>query len=380
MQVRERCILGRFRIKLAEPIIDREMRRAVLDVLSGERMVLGESVFKFEEEFARFCGCDFAIGVASGTAAIQLALMTAGLARGFRCLTSAASFIATANCIILAQGKPLFVDISLGDYCIDPYKVNHITKKSSAILPVHLYGHPADMRSICETARRRNLVVIEDACQAHGASIDGRKVGSWGDFGCFSFYPSKNMTVGGDGGIITTNNKRAAEKIRRFRDAGRRSKYVHDIIGYSFRLNTVNAAIGRVQLKKLNVWNEIRRKIAYHYHKRLASVPQVIHPPLGTATVRPSHHLYVIRTSSRDKLKHWLERSGIECGVHYPLPIHLQPAYRSHPQNSRGQLVNTESLCRSCLSLPIHPSLTGDDVDYVVNRIQDFFRARGDRA
>jgi dTDP-4-amino-4,6-dideoxygalactose transaminase len=232
------------------------------------------------------------------------------------------------------------------------------------------------MIRINEIARRRELVVIEDACQAHGASIGRRKIGSWGDFGCFSFYPSKNMTVGGDGGMITTNDKRAAERIRMLRDSGRRTKYVHQMIGYNFRLNTINAAIGRVQLKRLDGWNEIRRRIASRYNKRLADVRQVIRPPMDTSSAHPSHHLYVIRAPERDKLWKWLGRLGVECGIHYPLPIHLQPAYRSHPQHSRGKLVNTEILSRTCLSLPIHPSLSMNAVDYVADRVRDFFDSK----
>jgi perosamine synthetase len=365
------------KITLAMPIIDREMKKAALTALTEERLALGESVFKFEEEFARYCGCDHAVSVQSGSAALQLSLLAANLRTNFRCITSSASFVSTANSILHAGGLPEFADISPESNCIDPGKLSSITSRCSAIMPVHLYGYPADMVRVNELAARRNLRVVEDACQAHGASINSRKVGSWGDFGCFSFYPSKNITVGGDGGMITTNNEKGAEKLRKLRDCGRKSKYVHDVIGFNSRLNNVNAAIGRIQLQRLDSWNENRRKMAYSYDKRLRGVRGVVLPLLGNGNIQPSHHLYVIRTKARNRLKRWLEDAGIECGIHYPLPIHLQPAYRSNPRIHRRSLPNTERLCRTCLSLPMHQYLTSKEVDYVADRVRAFFENNG---
>lgn len=368
-----RNLTDRPRIKLAMPIMDEEMKQVALTALSEERLVFGESVFKFEEEFARYCRCDYAISVGSGSTALQLSLLAADLKTNFRCATSSASFVSTANSILHAGGLPEFVDISLESNCIDPAQVSSVIAGCSAIMPVHLYGYPADMVRINELARRRNLCVVEDACQAHGASIDGRRIGSWGDFGCFSFYPSKNMTVGGDGGMITTNDKKAAERLRKLRDCGRKSRYIHDLVGFNFRLNTVNAAIGRVQLRRLESWNEIRRKLARYYNERMAGIRGVVLPPLGDANIKPSHHLFVIRTKARNRLRMRLEDAGVECGIHYPLPIHLQPAYRSDPRIARRELPNTERLCRTCLSLPMHQSMTTREVDYITDHIRDFF-------
>jgi perosamine synthetase len=373
----EQNSVHRPRINLAMPVIDQEMKDAALASLSEERLVLGESVFRFEEEFARYCGCDYAVSVQSGSAALQLSLVASSLKRNFRCATASASFVSTANCIVHAGGLPTFVDIDAVSNCIDPVQLSRVAGRCSAVIPVHLYGYPADMTRINELAAKENLCVVEDACQAHGASIDGRKVGSWGDFGCFSFYPSKNMTVAGDGGMITTNDNEAAKKLRKLRDCGRKSKYVHDLIGFSFRLNNVNAAIGRIQLRRLDSWNAIRRKLASHYDKRLRNLPGIALPPLGNGSIQPSHHLYVIRTKARNRLKRWLEDSGIECGIHYPLPIHLQPAYRSNPRIRRRSLPNTERLCRTCLSLPMHQSLTSQEVDYITDRVRAFFENGG---
>ena len=361
------------RINLAGPIIDKEMKQAALAALMDERLVFGESVFKFEEEFARYCGCDWAISVGSGSAALHLSLLAAGLRENFRCVTSSASFVSTANAIIHAGGLPEFADITLENNCIDPDQVSKVVSRCSAIMPVHLYGYPADMIRINELAAKRGLCIVEDACQAHGASIDGKKAGSWGEFGCFSFYPSKNMTVAGDGGMITTNNEKAAKKLRGLRDCGRKSKYIHDVIGFNSRLNTVNAAIGRIQLRRLDSWNETRRKLAQYYNKCLMGIGGLHLPPLGNASIRPCHHLYVIRTNRRNRLRKWLEDAGIECGVHYPVPIHLQPAYRSDPRFRRRALPNTERLCNTCLSLPMHQSMTTRDVDYVADHVRVFF-------
>jgi perosamine synthetase len=361
------------RINLARPIIDKEMKDAALAAMTSERLVFGESVFKFEEEFARYCGCDWAISVGSGSTALQLSLLAIGLRKNFRSVTSSASFVSTANAIIHAGGLPKFADIKLDNSCIDPAQVSKLARHCSVIMPVHLYGYPADMARINELAQKRGLCVIEDACQAHGASIRGKKTGSWGDFGCFSFYPSKNMTVAGDGGMITTNDEKAAKRLRALRDCGRKSKYVHDIIGFNSRLNTVNAAIGRIQLRKLNSWNEIRRKLARYYNKRLMGIRRLHLPPLGNASIEPCHHLYVIRTNTRNRLRKWLENAGIECGVHYPVPIHLQPSYRSDPRIKTSALPNTERLCNTCLSLPMHQSMTLRDIDYIADNVRVFF-------
>jgi perosamine synthetase len=356
-----------------EPIVNQKMIQAAINVLKNEHYVLGESVYKFEEEFARYCGVRYAVSTNSGTDALHLSLLALGV-KGRKVLTSPASFVATANAVIHAGAKPAFADINIKTYTMDPDQVRHKASKGfSALIPVHLYGYPADMEEIKETARRMHMSVVEDAAQAHGAIYKGQKVGSIGDAACFSFYPSKNMTVCGDGGMMVTNDERFAISVAKLRDAGRKSKYVHDCIGYTARLNTVNAAIGRVQLKYLDKWNERRREIARMYNSLLSDVGDLILPPRESCQTKPVYHLFVIRTNYRDKLRKWLDRFGIECGVHYPVPIHLQPVYQQLFNYRGGEYPNCEELSKTCLSIPMHPTLKDTHVKYVAKKIEDFF-------
>jgi perosamine synthetase len=365
------------KIPLAKPIFDEEMRRAAIEALSSERFVLGESVYKFEEEFARYCGADFAVSTSSGTNALHIALLALGMKQGEQVITAPASFVATSNAILHAQGAPVFADIELETYTIDPEQVKKAARtKTRGIMPVHLYGYPADMDSIGEIAEKKELFVVEDACQAHGASYKGRKTGSLSDVACFSFYPSKNMTVAGDGGILTTNDKEVAEEAAKLRDCGRKSKYVHDLVGYTSRLNTVNAAIGRVQLRHLDEWNEKRRRNAETYDRLLSDGEDLDLPLAGDEATRPVYHLYVVRTSMRDGLKEWLQSRGIECGIHYTLPIHLQPVYVKMFGFEEGAYPNTEELCRTCLSIPMYPDLSEREVRFVCEQIHEFFESR----
>jgi perosamine synthetase len=369
------------RIPLAQPIFDKEMEKAAIDALTNEKFVLGESVIKFEEEFAKYCGVDFAISTSSGTNALQFALIATGLSSGHRVVTSPASFIASANAIIHANGQPVFSDIDSESCTLDPKLLNTLRGiKPKAVIPVHLYGHPADMDSINSIAEKKGLFVIEDACQAHGATYKGRKTGSLGDIGCFSFYPSKNMTVAGDGGMVTTNDPKIAQAVSKLRDCGRKSQYIHDIIGYTSRLNSVNAAVGRVQLRRLDEWNEKRRNAASLYHRLLSGIDSLVLPPIGnTDGTKPVFHLYVIRTKLRDSLKAYLESNGISCGIHYALPIHLQPIYKKMYHFKSGLYPHSEELCKTCLSIPIYPGLSTDEVSFIADRIQDFFQKKGDR-
>jgi dTDP-4-amino-4,6-dideoxygalactose transaminase len=232
------------------------------------------------------------------------------------------------------------------------------------------------MDVIVETAEGNGLYMIEDACQAHGAVYKGRRVGSLGDVGCFSFYPSKNMTVAGDGGMLVTDDEEIAEKAAKLRDCGRVSKYVHDLIGYTSRLNTVNAAIGRVQLKNLDMWNERRRKNAAIYDRFLSDLDELALPPSGGSRVKPVYHLYVIRLKQRNKLKKWLEENGIGCGIHYVLPIHLQPIYKQLYGFSGGEYPKSEELCRTCLSIPMHPRLNLEEIRFVSEKVHEFFEKK----
>ena len=352
-----------------------EMEEAAVNALRNERFVSGESVGKFEEEFAKYCGVDYAVSTNSGTDALHIALIAVGIIQGQRVVTSPASFVASSNAVIHAGGVPVFSDIDPETFTLDPGLLsNAVDSKTKAVIPVHLYGYPADMDSINAVAEKHGLVVVEDACQAHGALLEGRKAGSLGDVGCFSFYPSKNMTVGGDGGMIVSDDKKIAERAAKLRDCGRKSQYVHDMIGYTARLNTVNAAIGRVQLKHLDAWNERRRSIADTYCRLLSDVEELALPPTGEEWgARPVFHCYVIRARSRDRLKAWLESNGISCGIHYALPIHLQPVYKKMFGYNKGNYPKSEELCKTCLSLPMYPDLSSRELSFISDGIHDFF-------
>ncbi len=363
------------RIPLARPVLDEEMSEAATHALQNERFVGGESVHKFEEEFARYCGTKFAVSTASGTAALTLSLIAVGVRDG-QVLTTPASFVASANSIIHAGATPKFADISIVDYNIDPAEVRKaIGKDTKAILPVHLFGYPAKVDQIREIVSDRGTAIIEDACQAHGASYKGKKVGSLGDVGCFSFFPSKNMTVGGDGGMVVTDKESIAQSVISLRDCGRAkgSKYLHDLVGYTARLNTVQAAIGRVQLKHLDAWNGKRKQVAYKYNELLSDVKELITPPEGNTLVNPVYHMYVVRCEQRDNLKAWLDQAGVETGIHYPAPIHLQPIYQKMYGYIGGEFPNSETLSKGALSIPMHPGLTTDEVKHVSESIHEFY-------
>jgi dTDP-4-amino-4,6-dideoxygalactose transaminase len=360
-------------IPLAKPIFDDEMEAAAVNALRNERFVMGEDVCKFEEEFARYIGTKHAVSTSSGTNALQIALLALGVPKSAEVITSAYSFVASANAVLHAGGKPVFADIDPVTFDVDPKEVKRkISKDTAALLPVHLYGYPCSMREVMEVAEDKDLKVIEDACQAHGAEYGGRKAGGIGHVGCFSFYPSKNMTVCGDGGMITTDDEDVAKLAAKLRDCGRRSQYEHDVVGYTSRLNTVNAAIGRVQLHRLDDWNKKRLKVAASYDRLLEDVDEVVCPPRGDFKVKPVYHLYVIRTKRRDDLREHLKKSGVATGVHYPLPITLQPVYQQMCKFKKGDYPVSEQASRECLSLPMYPQLTEDDIEYICQCIREF--------
>ncbi len=361
------------RIPLSKPQVTDEMIEAVSNALRSERLVLGESVFRFEEAFARYIGTDHAVSVSSGTAALALSLIALGV-KGKGVVTTSLSFIATANSIVQAGGTPRFSDVSEADFNLDPTRLKGIvTSGDAALLPVHLFGHPCRMDELADIAEKRNFKVVEDAAQAHGATFKGKKVGSIGDLGCFSFYSTKNMTVGGDGGMVTTNDGQLAKEIAKLRDCGRVSRYVHDVIGFTARLNTANAAFGLVQLRHLDEWNERRRAIALRYSKHLGHEEKILLPPMGGSGVVPVFHLFAVRCERRDELARHLAEKGIESGVHYPLPIHLQPVYREMYGFEHGAFPVSEKLSETLLSLPMYPSLSDDDVKYICEQVLSFF-------
>ena len=358
------------RIPISRPIMTREMIDASSSSLASERLVMGESVFKFEEEFARYIGTEHAVSVSSGTDALILAMIALDL-RDQEVITTPFSFVATATSVVHAGAVPRFADISGKDYNLDPSKLNG-AGKNAAVLPVDLFGYPARIDELAEAAGK-GVKIVEDACQAHGAAYKGRKCGSIGDVGCFSFYPTKNMTVGGDGGMITTNDERLAADVRKLRDCGRVSRYEHDVFGFTSRLNSANAAIGRIQLRHLDEWNERRRAIAKRYTENLKNVEEIVLPPMGSKDIVPVFHLFAIGCDDRDQFASFLQSKGIDTAVHYPLPIHMQPVYRAKYGYKGGEFPISERVAHRMLSLPMFPEMTDVQVDFVSEQIVDHY-------
>jgi len=352
--------------------IKSEVMAALEDVFSRMHLNLGPNVQAFEEEFAAFCGTKYAIGVGSGTEALHLALLGCGVGEGDEVITSPHTFFATAEAISYAGARPVFVDIDPKTFAIDPSLIEQkMTRKTKAIIPVHMYGHPAAMPEILELARRRGIKVIEDACQAHGAIYKGMKCGSMGDAGCFSFYFTKNLGGYGEGGMVTTNDPAIDSAARLLRNHGHASKYEHSAVGYNARLDEIQAAILRIKLKRLNDYNDARRSIAAAYHMLLEGTP--LRLPGEAEGVRHVYHLYVVRSKERDALLQYLTDAGIGTGIHYRNPVHLQEAYKVLGYK-KGALPVTEKICEEILSLPIYPELTNADVEYVSGKIREFYK------
>ncbi len=362
------------KVPIASPVMTEKMIEAAASALRNERLTLGESVFKFEEAFARLCGTKHAIAVSSGTAALQLALEAHGVKAGDRVVTSSMSFVATTNSFVAYGGVPAFADVLESDYTIDPTNLKAaMATKAKAVVPVHLYGQPSRMDEVNEVALKAGVVVIEDACQAHGAIYKGKVAGNLAHAGCFSFYPTKNMHVGGDGGMITTNDDKVADLCRRMRHCGRKGQYEHDIIGYTYRLNTANAAVGIEQLKLLPEWNERRRAAAKMYDQMLKGVGDLVLPPQPTRDLTPVFHLYTMRTPRRYELKAFLEGKGVGVGLNYEIPIHLQPIYRQMFGYREGMLPVTEKCCKEVLAIPMFADITSDQIKYVVECVKEFY-------
>jgi len=327
-----------------------EMEEAAIDALRNELFVNGESVSKFEEEFARYIGTKYAVSVNSGNSALQLSLMAFDIECN-KVATPTNSFIASANCIRMMNAQPILTDIDTRDGGID---VSSITEKVDAIIPVHIYGNPCDFDSVKAFAEEQKIPIIEDACQAHGATYKNKKVGSLSDVGCFSFYPTKNMTVGGDGGMATTNNDEIADEIKSIRDNGRKTKNEFDKLGFTMRLNTVNAAIGRIQLKYLDEKNSRRREIASIYRENL--IEDCILPENKDG--KSVYHQIVLKHENRNKIREELTNNDIGSAIYYEKPIHMQPFYLEYDY----KLPNSEKFAKEVLSLPSYPSLTNDQL------------------
>jgi dTDP-4-amino-4,6-dideoxygalactose transaminase len=355
-----------------------EILSATQRVYEKGRFILGEEVSAFEEEFSDYCGVRYGVGVGSGTDALYLALKAAGIGEGDEVVTVANSFVATALAISFTGAKPLFVDIDPETYTMDPDHLELLLKrqgakgssrKIKAVLPVHLYGHPAEMDSIMEIADRYGLIVVEDACQAHGAKYGGKKVGSFGAMGCFSFYPTKNLGGYGDGGMVVTNHKKYDRKLRLLRCYGERKKYQHILKGHNSRLDEIQAALLRVKLKYLDQWNEERRKKANAYTERLSPLGVVC--PSEKEGVRHVYHLYAIKTEKRGSLQAFLRKRGIETLIHYPIPIPFQKAYQELRYRGRDFPL-TNQWSRKILSLPFFPEITEAEMNAVTTQIKGF--------
>lgn len=349
-----------------------EITTAVSKVLESTQFVLGDEVTAFEKEFAAYCDANYGIAVNTGTSALHIALLAAGVGTGDEVITVPFTFVATVAAICYTGATPVFVDIDPVSYTIDVTQIEAaITERTKAILPVHLYGQPADMEPILEIARRYGLTVIEDAAQAHRSEYKGQRVGSIGDLGCFSFYPGKNLGAYGEGGMVVTNNPEYAHTLRMLRDWGQECKYNHILKGYNYRMDGLQGAILRVKLRYLDGWTDARRAHAALYDELLVG------SGLGTPSVMPySHHvyhIYAVRSPKRDFLQQKLNELGIQTGIHYPIPVHLQPAYSDLGYKS-GDFLHSELAAREVLSLPMYAELTSTQVRTVAETLQSLLQ------
>jgi dTDP-4-amino-4,6-dideoxygalactose transaminase len=350
-----------------------EISRAVGAVIERGDFILGGAVEQFEAEFASYIGARHAIGVGTGLAAIELALRAFDIGPGDEVITPANTFIATVLAIVAVGARPVFADVDAATYTIDPGAIaSAVTPRTRAIVPVHLYGQPVDLDAVAAVARRHNLLVIEDAAQAHGARYKGARAGSLGAAAAFSFYPSKNLGAFGDGGIITTSDGRAAERLRLLRNYGQRVKYHHTIAGTNSRLDTLQAAVLRVKLPHLDRWNGARRRHAAAYAERLRG--RVL-TPAAAADVEHIFHLYVVESDDRDGLQQRLRARGVDTGIHYPVPAHLQETCTALGYKA-GDFPVTEQAAARILSLPMYPELTEQQIEYVAESVADGCRSR----
>ena len=370
------------KINIASPKIGKEEIKAVTEVLKSGMLAQGPKVSEFEEKFARFIGVKYAIATSSGTTALEIALRAAGIGPDDEVITSPFTFIASANSILFTGARPVFADIVEQTFNLDPDKIEaKITKKTKAIMPVHLYGNACAMTKIMVIAKKRKLAIIEDACQAHGAEWGGKKVGSFGLAGAFSLYPTKNMTTG-EGGMITTNSKEIYDKANLLRAHGSKIKYYHDILGYNYRMTDIEAAIGIEQLKKLNKFNNLRIKNAKYLNKNLSKIPGIIMPE-AQAGAKHVYHQYTIRITpefacppkpwrrrglTRDEVLAKLTEAGIGTAVFYPLPINEQKVYKDLDYKSNTPIA--EKVSQEVISLPVHPGLKEKDLKYIVKNFE----------
>ena len=354
--------------------IKAEVDAAVQRVLDTSAFILGREVETFERAFAEYVGARECVGVSNGTAAIQLALQACGVGPGDEVIVPANTFFATAEAVSTAGATPVFVDCDPVTYNIDAGGVEAaVTPRTRAVIPVHLYGQPADLDPVVEIAGRHNLLVIEDAAQAHGARYKGARVGALGAAGCFSFYPGKNLGAYGEGGAVVTNDAQVARRLRMLRDHGSEQKYRHEMVGYNFRLEGMQGAVLSVKLKHLDDWNALRRRHAARYRELLAPLAAngALALPAEAGYAEHVYHLFVVQTGARDAVQRYLSAAGVHTGIHYPVPVHLQPAYASLG-HKEGDFPHAESQAGRVLSLPMFAELTGHQIKYVADALADF--------
>jgi len=352
-----------------------EIRKAIDEVLSSQQFILGSRVVRLEEQIAAYCGVRYAVGVASGSDALLLSLMVCGVGSGDEVITTPYTFFSTVSAVTRLGAKPVFADVDPRTYNIDPGGVGGaMTGRTKAIIVVHLFGQMADMDSILEAARKGGVPVIEDACQAVGATYGEGRAGSLGTIGCFSFFPSKNLGCYGDGGMIVTNDKDLADEARSLRHHGSRRRYFHDTIGINSRLDAIQAAVLSVKLAHLDSWNERRRENAAYYSRKLSVIDGVT-PPYEGEKRQSVYHQYVVRARDRNGLKSFLEEHGVGCEIYYPVPLHLQQCF-SFLGGKEGEFPEAERAAAETLALPIYPELSRAEQDYVIEKIEEFVQVR----
>ena len=352
--------------------IKKEVDVAIQDVIDKTAFILGQAVTDFEAIFAKAHNVKHCVAVGSGTDALHLALWALGITRGDEVITVPYTFIATAEAISLLGATPVFVDIEPNTYTMDPSKIEQaITPRTKALLPVHLYGQSASMDAIADLARRHKLFLIEDAAQAHLARYKGRSVGEFGAATCFSFYPGKNLGAYGEAGAVITDDDTLARKLRQLRDHGQSHKYNHEFWGHNYRMDGIQGAVLGVKMKYLARWTERRREVAKSYRTGLSGITDIV-LPFESANAYHVYHLFVIRTRKRAELQKYLAEKGVSTGLHYPLSLHMQPAY-SHLGYKKGSFPESEKAAEECLSLPIYPEITDEQITYVIKTVKDFF-------
>jgi dTDP-4-amino-4,6-dideoxygalactose transaminase len=361
---RNRRVVPFLDLKVQHELMKPEIDAAVMRVIDSAQFVLGPEVASFEERFAGYCGVQYCAALNSGTSALHLALLAAGIGPGDEVITVSMTFVATTAAILYCGAKPVFVDVDPNTWTMDPNLIEAaITARTKAILPVHLHGLMADMDPIMELARRHDLVVIEDAAQSHGAEYKGRRAGSIGDIGCFSFYPGKNLGAYGEGGAVVTNNPELARQMALLRDWGQESKYNHVVAGYNYRMDGIQGAVLNVKMQYIEAWTEARRRVAADYDRLLAK--SGYNRPAPPSHCRHVYHVYAVTLSHRDDVQKTLQEEGIATGIHYPVPVHLQKAY-ANLKYKQGDFPVTESLAGRFLSLPIYAELRPEQVLEVV--------------